>query len=271
VQPVFLKPYSRVSFAQIFEPSGIIKSRKLQNVYWTHNDSGDLARIFAITRNGRIIKSPGSLMYRGITLKGAENVDWEDIAVDGKGNIYIADTGDNVHLRESLYVYVIKEPEPNREQSIISLKKVPFYYPEGGKGDKRTKRLDAEALFWARGNLYLLTKQKKTKLYRFDSMDLEKKNPLTLVDEFDVGAAVTGADASEDGGMIAVLTYESVWLFEISESEEDDKYFHGKISWLPIFAGQCEGVCFDDGTILLINEAGELFELAPEKFIVVKE
>ena len=47
-------------------------------------------------------------------------------------------------------------------------------------------------------------------------------------------------------------------------------YFTGKISWLPIVAKQCEGICFDGETILISNEQRDLFELSTDQLIVVK-
>jgi hypothetical protein len=64
-----------------------------------------------------------------------------------------------------------------------------------------------------------------------------------------------------------VLTYNSIWLFE---SETGD-YFHGKISWLPIKAKQCEAVCFDDDeTLIITNEQKELFEVTLDMLIEIK-
>ena len=51
-----LIPYALIDFDEIVESSGIIKSKKYPGVFWTHNDSGDSARIFAITEDGKIIK-----------------------------------------------------------------------------------------------------------------------------------------------------------------------------------------------------------------------
>ena len=80
---------------------------------------------------------------------------------------------------------------------------------------------------------------------------------------------VTAADVSEDGKTLVVLTYNNVWLFEVKN--ESDNYFRGKISWLPIQANQCEGICLVDKTILISNEQKELFELSLDELIVVKK
>src|SRR5215203_1068814 len=57
----------------ITEASGIAASRMNSNVLWTHNDSGDSARVFAMT--------PAGTNLGTYSLTGAGATDWEDIAV----------------------------------------------------------------------------------------------------------------------------------------------------------------------------------------------
>ena len=100
-------------------------------------------------------------------------------------------------------------------------------------------------------------------------MDPSVINPLTKLGIFDTRGMVTGADATSDGNKLAVLTFNSVWLFEVEGNSDD--YFRGRISWLPIQAKQCEGICFDGNNLVISNEQRDLFELAFSKLIVVKE
>lgn len=271
VEPVVLDPYARLDFKSIDECSGLIKSRKWKNVFWTHNDSGDSARIFAITRQGKIIKPGGKQRYRGIKIGNAENIDWEDIATDNQGNLYIGDVGNNLNNRRDLAVYIVKEPDPSKTSSIKAGLKILFYYPEQKTTFPEKMNFDAEALFFAGKKLYLLTKHRSdryTKLYRFDSMDPSKKNPLTLIGRFDAQGYVTAADASPDGKRLAVLTYSAVWLLETDNYTDD--YFHGKISWLPIHAGQCEGISFDEEKLIISNEGGKLFEVPIKNLVRIQ-
>jgi len=81
------------------EVSGITRS-SYDGVFWVHNDSGDIARIFAITLDGKPVIPPflkRSYVKRewpGLKILNAWNVDWEDIAY-ANGRIYIADMGNN--------------------------------------------------------------------------------------------------------------------------------------------------------------------------------
>jgi hypothetical protein len=67
------KPVARLENRAVTESSGIVASRKNPGIYWTHNDSGDGAYLYAFDREGR---------DRGRwTVRGATAIDWEDIAI----------------------------------------------------------------------------------------------------------------------------------------------------------------------------------------------
>jgi len=272
-EPIVLEPYGTIQFNEIDECSGFVKSSNFSDVFWMHNDSGDKARIFAVRKDGTLIKSKNTNdVYQGIEITSAQNQDWEDITVDDTGNLIIADSGNNRNLRKNLCIYFVKEPNPTEKSSAISYKKIPFHYTDQDSFPSTKMNFDAEAIFWANGKLYLLTKHRSdslTKLYRFNTLHEHKSNPLTPIGTFDIKGLVTAADVSPDGKRLVVLTYTGIWLFETRG--KSDNYFNGIISWLPIYANQCEGICFDGEKILISNEQRELFELTTDQLIVVKE
>src|SRR5690606_10690255 len=96
--------------ADVAESSGLAASRSHPGVFWTHNDSGDEAFVFAIDSAGRLLGR--------VRVTGAENHDWEDIALapcgDDAGDcLYIADTGNNLGSREEVAIYRVPEPAPD--------------------------------------------------------------------------------------------------------------------------------------------------------------
>lgn len=269
-EAVELVPYANLDFPPISESSGIVKSRQWENIYWTHNDSGDKARIFPIRQlaDGTIIHPEWITDYEGIMIPDAVNIDWEDIATDNDGNLYIAACGNNSNTRRDLAVYVLKEPYPFETEKTRLLTKIPFYFTEQKSFPPPKLNFDVEALFWADNRLYLLTKHRAddyTVLYRFDSTNPNKENPLTPCGKFRIYGQVTAADASPTGDSLAVLTYNNVWVFE--KTSPRGNYFDGNILWLPIRAKQCEGICFDGHTLIISNEQRELFELPVDQLI----
>jgi len=95
---------SRLEDPRIDESSGIARSIRYRNAFWTHNDSGDTARIFLVGADGRTRATVG--------LRGASAVDWEDIASYGLGDesyVMVADVGDNARRRSGLDLYVVRE------------------------------------------------------------------------------------------------------------------------------------------------------------------
>jgi hypothetical protein len=249
------EPYGEMSHKEITESSGLVKSRQFKDVFWTHNDSGDDARIFAITSRGELIKE--------VKIVGAENVDWEDVAFDDAGNLYIGDTGNNANRRRDLGVYVVKEPNPFLSDSAVVIRRIPFRYPDQEAfPNPKNRNFDCEAIFWTSETLYALTKHRSdrnTKLYRFGSLESDAEQTLTKIGEFEIDGSVTSADVSEDSGRLLVLCYEYIYLFE--KPPGDDNYLAGSHKRILFEGRQSEGICFDGHEILFSNEQREIYRL----------
>lgn len=268
------------------EVSGMVRSRTYPDVWWVHNDSGDVPRIFAVNAQGQTIM-PGWLKERyytedlqngkepwpGIEMLNSANVDWEDIAIDG-GRLYIADVGNNGNARRDLGIYVVNEPNPEAIDRARPTSFIPVVYPDQEGSPPEDWRFDCEAVFVSEGRLYLLTKFRAdgrwdkitygTRLYRLDTTHTDVENELTLVSRLeDLPIIPTAADLSPDGQRLAVLSYDGVWVFE-AEAGSDD-WLAGKIWRLdlaPHRLKQAEAICWDDDTTLRIaNEQREIFTL----------
>ncbi len=89
----------RVDSAAGGELSGLVLSG--DGVLWTLNDSGGAPQVLALSRTGRLRSA--------VTVAGATNVDWEDIAIRGR-TLYVGDIGDNQAQRPEIAVYRFGEP-----------------------------------------------------------------------------------------------------------------------------------------------------------------
>lgn len=254
-------PYGKFTSDEINESSGLVKSRRYENVFWTHNDHGDKARLFATTAEGELI--------REVQISGAKNIDWEDIALDNTGHLYIGDFGNNRKKKhQELTIYMLKEPNPYQTGSEAVLKRIHFNFPDqqGFQGSK-DRKFDCEALFWASGHLYCLTKHRRekiTRLYRFGPLQDNTHQTLTKISEFKIGGAVTAADASIDGRELLVLCYEYIYLFE--KPLDSDNYLAGKFKRILSMGRKSEGICFAGSDIFISNEQREIYKLPRSVF-----
>ncbi len=167
---------------------------------------------------GQVVKSVRYPRTQGLLLGGVLNNDWEDIALDASGRLIVADFGNNTNARKDLALHFIEEPEPDEGRAVVT-RTVLFRYPEQARwpAPKGDFNYDAEALFTVGDEVYVLSKHRSdtmSRLYRLDAREVGVVNVLTRVGEFDALGQVTGADASEDGLMLAVLTYDRIFVFE---------------------------------------------------------
>ena len=280
---VLLKPFSEVSNGNLKEASGFVQSRTDPDIFWAHNDSGDVARIFAVKANG---KTPVDGGQNGFLITNATHIDWEDIACDDN-RLFVCDLGNNLNRRRDLGIYEVPEPKAEKSQPIQATNFFPVSYPDQtGFPPTDGWNFDCEAAFFWNGKLYVITKSRpafriyvqgrQAGLYRLDTFHTDQTNVLTKVDQAeDLGGWVTSADTSQDGRYLAVLVespVQSVWLYEKPTNRDrfftqaasvKRKVFHG--------GGQLEALAFhqnQDGAveILLLNEARQLFRLGLDEF-----
>ena len=208
-----------ISVAELTEGSGVVSSRINPNVLWTHNDSGDSARIFAIDTQGHKL---------GIyNLPGAVNVDYEDIGM-GPGPvanleyIYVGDIGDNNSDRANIKIYQIPEPAVYQFQStnpvtvnMKGVRTITLNYPDGP--------FNAESLFvdpWT-GDLFIATKQSGTsRIYTATKTQLDAQSSIILTFvravAFDVAS---GADISPTGKEIVIRRESHAELWKRAEGQ----------------------------------------------------
>ena len=87
---------------ELDEASGL--SHSPSGVLWTHNDSGDGPRLFAMATTGEHLGT--------LELVGAPEGDWEDSTrlVGDRVTLLVGDIGDNAADRDAVVVYLVDEP-----------------------------------------------------------------------------------------------------------------------------------------------------------------
>ncbi len=221
---------------------------------WMINDSGGADKIYQVNFKGELLKE--------FIVDNAKNKDWEDLAVDKGGNVYIADTGNNSNRRKNLVIYKIPNPEIEKGKK-IEAQKIELSFPEQKKFPPKKKNLkfDTEAIFNNMGNLYLITKNRahpfdgEALIYKVPAMKGRHKAQLigsfTPCKEY-ATCRITSADISPDGEKIVLLSYGKLWVF--TEFTEDN-FTRGKLRFIDLEATtQLESVCFLNDTTLLLSD-----------------
>ncbi len=181
-----LQPLGRLSDPSIRETSGIVKSRRYPDVFWILSDSGNPPVIHAIRRDGRVLAS-----FR----VAAPNVDWEDIAADDAGHLYLGDIGNNGGLLPLRAVYRIDEPDPGRPNAEALRVTLATYYQFPSKAG----RFDAESLFVVGKDAFLIAKHRDGRVADLFALGLDPPAPL-------IAAGPAAADRAELPGFTEPAT-----------------------------------------------------------------
>ena len=205
-----------VNAPDLTEASGLAESALNPGVYWTHNDSGDRARLFAIDA------ATGALRAT-FELPGVTATDWEDLAIapdaDGNDAFYIADIGDNGAARSSVKIYRTAEPAlpaaggPAVTINAGAVSSQRLTYPGGPR--------DAESLaVGADGALTIISKREaQVGVYRLPAPQFNGGiSVLSSVGQLPL-TWVVGASASQDGSFVLIKTSSSVLGYAIASDE----------------------------------------------------
>jgi hypothetical protein len=215
----------RFADPRITEASGIAHGMVSPSVFYVQNDSGHSNELFAV--NGRTGATVAT-----ITVRGARNVDWEDVAVapaaDGTPSIWVADIGDNDAVRRTVQIYRLAEPllsleTRNQRLQLPVQQKWLLRYPTGP--------VDAESLAVALdGTAYVITKSigsgtvyqvprfphpgRIQPLRELFTQDIHLRS-IGNLPRLARHLLFTGAALSSDGTLFALRTYAEAWVWRL--------------------------------------------------------
>lgn len=235
---------------EIEETSGLARGIGDPDRFWTHNDAGNAAELFAIGSSDGAVER--------VRVAGAESVDWEDIEAapcEAGGCLYIGDIGDNDAERDRITIYRIPEPAAGATESAHA-EALHARYPDGPR--------DAESLFAVGGDLYIVNKGRTEAiaLYRYagpqhadQTVTLERVRELLPQPE-DNDDFVTAATATPEGRWVGVRTYRTLYVYAA------DPLLGGGTAEPTVFdlgsldQAQGEGLAMaDDGSVWVSSEA----------------
>jgi hypothetical protein len=197
-QTLDLKVKTRLSDT-VSETSGLIH---LNGRFFTHEDSGGEPNLYEIdTSNGSIIR-----VYK---VKGASNIDWEDLTADDSF-VYIGDFGNNAGMRKDLCIYKLRINDILNGDTQNYAQKILFNYE--GQNDFSTKtyqtNYDAEAMVAIGNQLYVFSKNwGNFKSYVYPLSKLPGSYSMSVLDSFNAQGLITGATYSKSDTQLVLCGY----------------------------------------------------------------
>ena len=272
------------------EASGLMASRRHDGVIWAHNDGGEDPGLFAIATDGT------DLGFHPLAIDGVSDV--EDMAMfsgSSGDDILLADIGDNGARRASIRIYRFAEPDPAAIAPITDVEVIDYVYPD--------RPHNAEVLLVDEANrqIVIVTKEQgvvdglpaefgptapsfvfagpldaqgggSVELFAVGMLDtslLETRtiaptpSPISLLG---FGGVPTGGDVSPDGALIALRTYETIWLWSrLAERSVAEALASDPCQVRVAPEDQGEAVAFFANSLITLSEGSNqpLFELRP--------
>jgi len=186
-------------YGSVKEASGLAASRLHPGILWTHNDSGDGRRIFALdAESGEVI---GEFWVEGESGVRVDANDWEDLAVapgpGGKSYLYIGDIGDNGARYDKKSVYRVEEPQNYPSgwgQKLRGAERFDFKFPDhAGKANSETLMVDPVT-----EDLFIVRKTGQHPMQVFRAKSPLEPNSLKTLEEYHTGCVDYSHQCKED-------------------------------------------------------------------------
>lgn len=236
-----------ISGIEILEDSPLI---------WAINDSGNSSVVYGFTVEGEIKKE--------VEIEDVHNIDWEDLAIDNNGTLYIGDFGNNESDREDLAIYIVKNFLAQGETAKAEKIEFSFEDQENFPAKKDNRNFGSEAFIYKDGSLFLFTKNRSkhpdgtVKLYQLPAKPGNyKAKKIASYKTCDSGSHecwITAASISKDEKTIVLLSEKYIWKLT---NYTANNFFNGKIKQfaIPGKTSQKESICFkDENTVYIADE-----------------
>ena len=249
-----LVPIGHLDDPALREVSGIVRSRTHKGVFWVHNDSGNLNDLYAITLDGKTLQRYRMPFF---------NVDWEDVAIDSRGRLYLGDIGNNGTLLPIRAVHRFDEPNPSAipPQRFFKVTSCFYTFAEG-------KRFDSEGMFVLGSSVCLITKRldgKEAEIHRLSFDPPSTWKSPQVPEKFAVLPGfvepATGADLTPDERWLAVCSSKVARVYSLDKT--NGLTLSAEVRYKE---RQVEAIAWDDLDLILTDEQGSLFRISRKEW-----
>lgn len=238
----------------------------------THNDGGNKPELYVLSDKGKHEKT--------IEIRDVKNYDWEDLAADHKGNLYIGDFGNNYNNRQNLQIHMVKKGF--LDESKVDVETIFFSYEDQKDfpPNKNELYFDCEAFIVKDGKVFLFTKCRTKPFTGVSKIYMLPAKPgnyeAKLIGQFQfcdngwLTCSVTAADYHEPSNTIVVLAYGRLYTIK---NWRFNAFWKGEIkSYKLPGIKQREAICFTDENEWYITDeyrkgvkGGNLYKLKLKK------
>jgi hypothetical protein len=257
---------------RMIHSSGILTLNEGQT-FWTQVDNSSPEEIYEINQLCQVLRT--------LKITNASKTDWEDIAHDDQGTIYIGDFGNNNNNRNNLKIYILKNVDQHVSDT-ISAERITFSYANQNDfpPEAAARNFDMEAMIWYNDSLHLFSKNRTDPFtgftYHYIMPDEPGDYKLLPVDSFKTGDGpmvffwITGAAINRKDSQLILLSHDRIWMFS---DFEGSRFFQGtsRMITLPSYS-QKEGICYANENIWYLTDeyfptlglGGNLYEMKLE-------
>ncbi len=241
---------------EVAESSGLVIES--DESIWTHSDSGYLNELYLVDSTG--------VLLRTVVVQNATNFDWEDLAHDAEGNIWINDAGNNSNARSNLRLYKI-DADDIANSDVVDAEIIDFDYPDQNQFPPPNSNMnfDIEGMLFWNDSLYLFSKNRSnpttgyTKMYSLPAVSGTYTANLVdsfFVDEDLIRSRVSAADVHFPTGKVALLTRTQIMFFDGFES---GSFFSGNVErhYFAQRTDQVEALGFVNEHVLYMTDEGD--------------
>ena len=217
------------------------------------NDKGGASKIYHFNADGTTLSTT--------KITNGQNIDWEELARDEFGNLYVFDTGNNDNDRTDLKIYKINSDVEIQEEVIATEIQFSFEDQNEFPPSESSRYFDVESAVVDQGKIWLFTKDRSdpfrgdTRLYSLSSN--EGTHNAVYIDSFVTAdkknnGAITAAALSPDRSKLVLISNTKLWLFE---QFENNQFFSGTTTVFNLSTNtQIEGVAFGDNCTLYFSD-----------------
>jgi|GEM_PF-5651841 len=229
--------------------------------YWTHSGDKGAGVIYEVNKSGLLLKT--------VLIEGAESVDFEDMAQDENGNLYVGDFGNEDQSRIMLTIYQIntaqiklsKEKSTPGNQIFTVVPEIIDFVHQYSTIQAKC-HMDTEGMVYNEGNLYLFSRDRCGKTNNHLAVHrLSVSERRTTAEEMtyhdwkikDKNVVVTSADLSRDKERLALLSNDGIHLFMDFDA---DAFLDGKYKFFPLKSSEKTAIVFSNRCSLTLLEQG---------------